>query len=200
MNELYIEAEDFLNPDEIEIVENNILSNDFGWFYQQNSVGGLFPFYSHVIFGRDTLDDDSYTPISNSTLSSWVLPIVERFSTLYLNKSVEKIYRSCLNSTQGWTLPYPYIEPHVDHKFNHYNLLIYLTDEFEGGGTLLFDKMLVGDNQKLNYDVDEYDQLNVLCNIKPKRYKAVCFPGSIFHSVSNFHSNNRRVVSVTTFS
>jgi len=199
MNDLYIEVEDFLSPDEIEIVENNILSIDFPWFYQQNSVGGLFPFHSHVIFGRGELTDN-YSPISNSTLSNWVVPIIERFSANHLNKPVENIYRSCLNSTHGWNLPYPYIEPHVDHKFNHYNLLIYLNDGFDGGDTLLFDKLLCGENAKLNYNIDECNQLNVLCAMKPKKYKAVCFPGSIFHSVSNFSSNTRRVVSVTTFS
>ena len=198
---LFHEAHNFLNEEELSVVDNYILTPHFPWYFQQQATSDLFPFHSHVIYSRDmNSDDGDYEPVSNSALSSWVTPIVKRYSEKYLNKPMTKIYRACLNSTQGWNLPHPFIEPHVDHMFDHVNLLVYLNDDVkEGGETILFDKYLCEGMDACNYSVDDYDKVEVMHSIKPEKGKALCFDGRLFHGVNNFRSDTRRVVLVVTF-
>ena len=198
---LFHEKENFLTEEELQVVDNYILTADFPWYYQQHATSDLFPFHSHVIFARDMLGgDEDYEPVSNSALSSWVTPIVKRYSEQYLDKPATSIFRACINSTHGWNLPYPFIEPHVDHKFDHMNLLIYLNDDVkEGGETLLFDKYLCEGMEKYNYTVNDYDQVQIMHSIKPQKGKALCFDGRLFHGVNNFKSDTRRIVLVATF-
>lgn len=199
MNELFLEVENFLTGDEIQVVENNILSPEFPWFYQERSSSDKFPFFSHVVHPRCNNEEDEI-PITNSSLSHFVHPIVERFCQKYLGRPVNKIYRSALNLTYGWNSEYPFTEPHVDHKFDHYNLIVYLNDDFVGGDTLLFDKYLCEGVNQYNYSVEDYDKLNVLHSIKSKKYKALCFDGKLFHGLGNIQSGKKRIILVTTFS
>lgn len=197
---MFDEIYDFLTKEELEIVNKNILSADFPWFYQQHATSDLFPFFSHVIYARASEgDDDNCTPISNSTLSHWSNEIVNRYCNERLGKPLQRIYRSSLNLTYGWNIPHSFTEPHVDHLFNHYNLLVYLNDVDYGGETLLFDKYYCEGMKKANYTVDEYDKVSILEKIPAKQGKVVCFDGKVYHGVSNFSSNQKRVVLVTTF-
>ena len=197
---MFDEITDFLTKDELEIVNKNILSSDFPWFYQQHATSDSFPFFSHVIYARAFEGgDNNYTPISNSTLSHWSKEIVNRYCNERLGKPLQRIYRSCLNLTYGWNIPYPFIEPHVDHLFDHYNLLVYLNDVNYGGETLLFDKYYCEGMEKANYTVDEYDKVSILERIPAQKGKAICFDGRIYHGMSNFPSDQKRVVLVTTF-
>lgn len=198
MSDLFLEVNNFLTNDEIEVVEKNILTPEFPWFYQERSTSDLFPFFSHVVNPRCN-DEENDIPISNSSLSHFVKPIVERFCEKHLGRPLKKLYRSAFNATYGWNLEYPFIEPHVDHFFDHYNLIIYLNDDFEGGDTLLFDKYLCEGLSESHYSVDDYNQVNILHSIKSEKYKALCFDGKLFHGLSNIKSGKRRVILVTTF-
>jgi hypothetical protein len=196
---LHHEVENFLTEDDLEIVDNNILSNNFHWYYSQDSTSSLFPFLSHVIYARNEHNESHDTKsVSNSPLSYWVKPLVNRYCETYLGRPLEKIYRSCLNLSQGWNMPYPHMEPHIDHQFDHYNLIVYLNDVESGGETLLFDKYFC-DDMNTCYDVNQYNEVSILERIKPQKGKAVCFDGRIFHTMNNFTSNQRRVILVTTF-
>lgn len=197
---LFHEVNNFLTEEEMEVVDNNILSDEFPWFYQNAATTSNFPFLSHVVYARETNENDDYLPLSNSPLASLVGPMVTRYCNTYLNRPLKQIYRSCLNLSNGWNLDYPFMEPHIDHTFDHYNLIVYLNDfNGPGGETLLFDKYLCDEMNKGHYNVDEYNQLSVLERIQPEKNKAVCFSGKIFHSMANFQSNERRVILVTTF-
>lgn len=197
VNELYYEIENFLTEEELEIVDNNILSNEFPWFYHQDSTSSRFPFFAHVIYSRINEESEGAS-ISNSSLSHFVNPIVKRFSEKYLHKENIVICRSALNCTIGWNNEYEYTEPHVDHKFNHLNLIVYLNDDYDSGETILFNRYLCESDKKYCYSVDEYDELQPIAKITPKKGKAVVFDGRIFHAMSNMNSNKKRVILVTT--
>jgi hypothetical protein len=196
---LFHEVDDFLTEEELGIVDNNIMSKDFPWYYHQDSTSTLFPFFSHVIYARNTArDDDDYKVLSNSPMSHFMGPIVNRYCKKYLNKPVEKIYRSCLNLSFGWNVPYTHMEPHVDHKFEHHNLLIYLNTVNQGGETIIFDKYYF-EGMDTCFTINEYDKVESVASISAQRGKAVCFDGKLFHSINNFPTNDKRVVLVTTF-
>ena len=200
MESLVHEVENFLTGEELEVVDNTILSKEFSWYYQEESTVDLFPFFSHVIHPRVAENDEESAPlITNSPMHYFVLPIVERYCKLYLNRPLQKIYRSSLNCTYGWNTPYPFTEPHIDHKFDHMNLIVYLNDDFEDGETLIFDKYNCEGMGECMYSVDDYDKVNIFQKISPKKGKISCFDGKLYHGMNNLKSGKRRVILVTTF-
>jgi hypothetical protein len=190
----------FLTDEEKEVVENSILSTEFPWYYQEESTVDLFPFFSHVIHPRVAQGKENEVPPAiNSPLAHFVKPIIDRYCQTYLNRPVDKIYRSCLNTTYGWNFDYPFTEPHTDHVVDHYNMIVYLNDDFEGGETLLFDKYFCQGMTPCMFSVNDYDKVNVLEKLKPEKYKAVVYDGNIYHGMANIKSGKRRVILVTTF-
>jgi len=70
--------------------------------------------------------------------------------------------------------------PHDDHKFEHFNFLLYLT-ECKGGSTII-------------YDSDD----NIIKSIPPEKFKAIIFPGQK-HAIEEFEPGEDRIVVVFTF-
>ena len=52
---LFHEVNNFLNEEELSVVDNYILTPEFPWYFQQHATSDLFPFHSHVIYARDML-------------------------------------------------------------------------------------------------------------------------------------------------
>ncbi|AIX17259.1 DNA endonuclease V [Synechococcus phage ACG-2014b] len=200
MHSLVHEVENFLTEEELEVVNKSILSQDFSWYYQKESTVDLFPFFSHVIHPRMPEQDEEDSPVyTNSPLHYFVTPIVERYCQSQLGRPMQKIYRSSLNCTYGWNTPYPFTEPHIDHKFDHLNLIVYLNDDFEDGETLIFNKYFCEGMSECMYSVDDYDKVKILQKITPKQGKVSCFDGKLYHGMNNLKSGRRRVILVVTF-
>jgi len=200
MESLVHEVENFLTEEELEVVNKTILSKEFPWYYQEESTVDLFPFFSHVINPRVPENDEEDAPLlTNSPLHHFVTPIVERYCQKYFGRPLIKIYRSSLNCTYGWNTPYPFTEPHIDHKFEHNNLIVYFNDDFEDGETLIFDKYHVEGMKECMYSVDDYDKVKIFQKITPKQGKVACFDGKLYHGMNNLKSGKRRVILVVTF-
>lgn len=195
---MYYNEEDFLTEEESQLVDNEILSNNFPWYFQGYSTSNKFPFYSHVIVPR--CEEDEINP-SNSTLYDFFLPIIDRFREKH---SMEKtpILRMCLNasSSDPRDIIYPHTDIHVDHHFSHKAVILYLNDDFEDGNTILFARYYC-EGLETNYDLDKYnkEEFPILAQIQPKKNKLICFDGRIFHAAGWTKNNKRRVALITTF-
>jgi len=195
---IYYNEPNFLTELELEKIDNEILSNNFPWYYQEYSTSDKFPFYSHVIVPR--CEEDEINPV-NSAAYDFFISIVDRFREKH---NIEKtpLLRACLNSSSSdpRSENYPHTDIHVDHHFSHKTFLIYLNDNFEDGSTILFDRYYC-DDLKTNYNLDNYDknEFNILTKIIPEKGKAVCFDGKIFHATEWTKNNKRRVIFIATF-
>lgn len=194
---LFIEEENFLTEAEMQVIEKEILSNKFPWFYQQESTSSKFPFFSHVIVPRYNAEEGG-EPTVNSEIYEFFMKILNRFRDKHYMDHT-KIFRACLNTSLSETR-YPHSDIHVDHHVSHKSVIIYLNDDYEGGDTLLFDRYYF-DQLNVQYDLETTDlsQFNVMKRITPKKGKLVCFDGKIFHAAEWPKDNKRRVVCVITF-
>jgi hypothetical protein len=170
-------------------LKQHINSSDFPWYYNKDSTinSGLdnfqkyenIPFYSHRFISRPRMDKSSESkylfPEVNSNLTELYYPLLEQIFEIN-NIHVGCLLRfnaNCVHplKTKNTTVP------HVDHNFDHKNLIVYLTDA--GGDTILYD-----------------DKLNVIHKHSPKEDDIVIFEG--IHSIRP-PENNRRIVLVATY-
>jgi len=170
------------------IEDKNFLSNKNKDFIK-HVFGGFFPFYYHATTGS-FIKDDPYLahiiikrpeirkktePFINSPYYEDVVDILNNFCKK--NKiEYTKIIRAGFNLTYangkkncGW---------HTDHDFAHWQLIVYLNDCDKKSYTVLKNK-------------------NKIINIKPEKYKGVCF-NRVKHKMI-FPKQKERVVLVITF-
>jgi hypothetical protein len=192
---MYFEEKNFLTEEECSVIESEIMSSNFPWYYQDYSTSDKFPFHSHVIIPR--CQEDEINPV-NSTIYNFFLNIIDRFREKH---DMEKtpLLRACLNSSSSFD-KYPHSDVHVDHHFSHKTIIVYLNDDFEGGDTILFGKYWC-EGLNTNYRLESYDpeEFSELTRISPEKYKAVCFDGRIFHATEWVKNNKRRVIFIATF-
>jgi len=155
-----------------EEIKSIILSSDFSWRYFSSTTHGLdsISFFSHDFLQRPEDLNNKY-PRPNSNYCDFVCQVLLEILE-YNQITINTFFRINANLVE----PKKQIEntcEHVDHSFNHSNILVYLTGS---GG-----KTIVGDS--------EYD---------PKEDDVIMFDGHIKH----YHQtpiDERRVVIVSTF-
>ena len=191
----YKESKNFLNEDELKIVNEYILSSHLPWYYQPAATKNRFPFFSHTIIKR-LCDTNKEQPIPNSNIFTFFNQIFMRFCKNH-NIKVKKITRACLN------LIYPYYnnkyltsDPHIDHEFKHKIFMIYLNTV--SGDTIIYDKKY--QYKKQSFYIEKIKKsFNILKLIKPEIGKCVCWNGEYYHAASFPKEENRRIVLVITF-
>lgn len=192
---MYYSENNFLTEEEKLVIDTEILSNTFPWYYQQYSTSNKFPFYSHVIVPR--CEEDEINDV-NSTIYNFFIKIVDRFRE---KNGLEKtpLLRACLNSSSSFE-NYEHSDIHVDHHFSHKTIIIYLNDDFDGGDTILFSRYYC-EGLETNYNLDTYnkEEFDVLTRIKAEKNKVVCFDGRIYHATEWTKNNKRRVIFIATF-
>ena len=115
-------SENFLTKEELQVVNKEILQNDFPWYPMDNTLKDKsFPMMTHILIERCDHDEK---PISNSNYSSFFETIVKRFCKKYKIK-FNRFLRASLNLTMS-NSKYSFISPHVDHRFKHNLIIIYL--------------------------------------------------------------------------
>lgn len=187
---LILERENFLTQEELNFIDSEILTHRVPWHYEKSSTSDKFPFFGHIIIPR--IENPSDEIEINSPLYNFFTKIQKRFC-LENNIPFNKLYRQCLNLT--FPNEEEYGDPHVDHNFKHKNMIIYLNDNFENGETILFDKK---HSLLSKEDCNNYEDIRMLKEIKPKKGKVVCFDGDIFHTV-RWIPKGRRIIFVSTF-
>jgi hypothetical protein len=127
----YTVIENVLTEQELEAVNRVVLGYDYPWFYHPSDTHdsqGL-PFMCHTLMHRH----DSYTPVEGNVNSESYQFFKSIFDRLCPEKTV---LRASLNLT--FHNPAQHGSIHLDHEFEHHNLIIYLSHT--SAGTLLFDE------------------------------------------------------------
>jgi len=185
---MIIEDKNIINNEEKDIINNQILGNEFPFYWHPYQIiGDDCPYMRHNIIDRDTQE-------VRSNIINLFNPIVQRFLKKY-NLNFKKYLRGCINLT--FPMKNDNIgKPHVDHIIPHSSMIIYLNDS--DGETIFFD---------YNYDFLKDEQSNfielnknkkILKEIKPEKYKIVYIKDSLFHCL-RFPKKDRRLISVFTF-
>lgn len=182
---------DAITVEEQNTILNTVLNKNFPWYYNdKNTVMAAnvhehvhvhenfenTPFLSHTLVARYD-ENNLYLQkpgVVNSDYWNLFKPIVERIA-----KPKKHIYRSSLNFTWGNNRK-QYTIPHVDHYFDHKNLIIYL-NSFTNGYTYILN-----------------DDLRVIGMAIPEPRKAIIFDG-LLHCVGFCNSDEIRLVLVTTY-
>ena len=168
-----------LTIDELQFVENIILGNSFPWFYQERSIpknkrfsNQSYPFFSHNLMLRAE-SKGNQPGIVNSEYFNLFHDIFKRNC-----ESHQYLLRMSLNLTLHSDSVHGDI--HVDHDFDHKNMIIYL-NKFSNGSTFLFD--------------EEFNQTD---EIKSDYNTGCIFPG-LLHSQGFCKVNESRLILIATF-
>lgn len=184
----YKENKNFLSKEELEIVNNIVLTNNFPWYFNPCATTDDFPFFSHVIIDR--YDPKKEELKINSNMFDFFNNVLTRF--ISNNKiEIKQITRMSLNLTYP-NCNYKSGDPHVDHDFKHKIIMFYLNKT--DGDTIIYDKKFNGKNI-----LDKKKPLKIKKLIKPELGKIVCWDGDYYHAATYPKTNNRRVVLVSTF-
>ena len=117
----YLELKDF------------VLSSEFSWSY---SYSTKMPFYSHVFLDRPENAKFSNPQSQFLDLNLKVLDEIIQHNNLFDRYFFLRSNANCVHADSGEQ----FSEPHIDHRFPHFNLLVYLTNEGEGGETIVEDE------------------------------------------------------------
>lgn len=167
--------EGFILTEDQALIKREIFNNLFPWFTQTTSwtrQGDEINDHllTHVLLRRpEERNENEYycSPIAES---------IEKLIHKYTNH--KQILRMCFNLTYDNGCKKTGI--HKDHKYDYKQFILYLTDEFKKGETIVLD-----DNKK------------VIKKIKPIKNKYVTF-GSNYH-YNYFPEKGKRVVLIATY-
>ena len=110
-----------------------VLSSEFPWIYTNSTK---MPFYSHVFLDRPENAKFSNPQSEFLGLNLKVLDEIIQHNNLFDRYFFLRSNANCVHSDSGEQ----FSEPHIDHRFPHFNLLVYLTNEGDGGETIVEDE------------------------------------------------------------
>ena len=110
-----------------------VLSSEFPWLY---SYSTKMPFYSHVFLDRPENAKFSNPQSEFLGLNLKVLDEIIQHNNLFDRYFFLRSNANCVHSDSGEQ----FSEPHIDHRFPHFNLIVYLTNEGDGGETIVEDE------------------------------------------------------------
>jgi len=179
------------NTDNYKILKNIILSNDFPWYYHETSTldylldieqqnlekYGNLPFYGHTFLDRpDGLE--KYKKVSEVKsqyfdLSYTVFEEILNFNNLNLEYFYLRMNANCVHSDSV----YQYSLPHIDHRFPHKNIIVYLTNS--GGNTIIEEVPYEPkEDDVLIFEGEHYIE-------KPKASRRIVLVSTIFTDFNN---------------
>ena len=106
-----------------------VLSPSFPWLY---TLSTKMPFYSHVFLDRPENVKFSNPQSEFLGLNLKVLDEIIQHNNLFDRYFFLRSNANCVHADSGEQ----FSEPHIDHRFPHFNLLVYLTNEGDGGETI----------------------------------------------------------------
>jgi len=158
----YKESKDFFTPEEINIINQDVLGNTFPWYINPKPTTDKFIAMSHVLISRD--EEKIY-----SSVFSFFNNILERFLKEH-NIKYKKITRACLNLTFS-DKRFIYSDPHIDFSTPHSVCIMYLNNT--KGDTYIFDEPFKGGPTV--FPVENIKELKVLKQIKPEQGKIIYY-------------------------
>tara|TARA_E500000305_G_scaffold98113_1_gene89505 strand:+ start:349 stop:897 length:549 start_codon:yes stop_codon:yes gene_type:complete len=177
-NNLFIQDRDFLSEDQKRHINEVILQPNFPFYLQQNAAPadgneGL----CHIGLARPELRPPESNQFDfNSSFGPFALSMLNAFATKNKIK-VKEMLRAAVNLT--FATASGKSGTHVDHNFDHTNLLIYLNDpEDKESATVLVDE-------------------GVEHRISPEKFKGICFESTPHYAT--FPKYGSRVVAAISF-
>lgn len=149
---MIIEDKNILTEEEKVFFDTGVLGEDFPFFIQKEQVENDFrPYLSHAVLVRPEVRTKEGF---NSTTGHIFESILKRFCkkhNIEMNEFLRCSVNICFYNSQNKSLI------HRDHEFEHKQIILYLND-------------IDGDTVIINDDKTE-------TNVKPEKFKAVCFDG-----------------------
>ena len=188
--------EDAISPSNQEELYSIVSNENFPWYINQSSALQKYPFLGHTLVSR-------YDPKFGEMLinSNYFYPFYAVFRQ-FCNKhdlEINQIYRSSINLTTNHDLSVMG-DPHVDHEYDHVNLIMYLNNIPQGskynGSTIIFDQKY--DEKETAYEISE--RFTTKHEIKPQRGKIICFNGMYYHTIKWPPPGTMRLSCIFTFS
>jgi len=161
----------------------HVLSDAFPWFYPTETWNQVEAHY-HLLISRNVKDP--------KIVSEYFHPFYELFINFCKNNSIK--VNSVFGAAVHQTLPSSKVAQnfHVDFHFPHHVIIMYLTDDFEAGRTLVSDVFKTQDLPMVTSDVLEST------GVKAEAGKILCFDGRRYHA-GEYPVKGRRVVCIFTF-
>ncbi len=175
------EHKNFLSPDNINFIENVMLNDNFPFYIKQSATENTKgkqnneSFLKHIILHN--LETKRPSEAVNSDYYEIALNMLQQF-TKAIKQEVNFFTRMCFNITYANGMEKSGV--HVDHKYPHKQIILYLNDCDKDAKTVIVDDK--GKDSKI---------------ITPEKYKGVCFDG-----VPHYHyfpKKGLRLVLVGTF-
>jgi len=173
---MYIEDRNFLTKEHKDYINNVVLQDAFPFYWNdRQTIEDNLPFLSHTLYNRPEAIEKGL-PAINSPHYEIFFDMLQCF--LKKNKiKFNKILRASVNLT--FNINKKKSKIHVDHEFEHNQVIIYL-NESDG------ETMILNDNKK-----------TVFKKIKPEKFKGICFNKKPHYII--FPKKNRRLIAVYTF-
>jgi hypothetical protein len=166
-------------------VEPYFLSENFPWFYPGDASFGSVQAHYHLLLSRNFND-----PKVISNYYTYFEGIFRSFCEKH-SVPVNKVFGAAVHQTlDSRKQRQPF---HVDFHFEHKVLIMYLTDDFNKGRTLITDL-----RKTENGPVVVADNLKTRLEVEPKAGKVICFDGSRYHA-AEYPVDGRRIVCIFTF-
>ena len=155
-----IEDKKFLSEKEKYHIDSRITNYDFPWFYQKiNVYAKPDPFLSHTVVKR--IEYREGEEFSNSTETDFCINVLDLFCKKH-NIKYNKILRIAFNLTFNNGSVKSGV--HVDHEFDHKQLIVYLNDCDKKSYTVIKDG-------------------NKEIKIKQDKFKGVCFESKTHYQI-----------------
>lgn len=182
------------NPktDNYKSLKNLILSEDFSWYYHEISTFdynldsecpnktkyGNLPFYGHTLLDRPD-GPKKYKKISEVKsqyfdLGYTVFEEILNFNNYKSGYFYLRMNVNCVHSDTN----FQYSMPHVDHRFPHKNIIVYLTNS--GGSTIIDDEIY----DPMEDDIIMFEGEHYL--EKPKKDRRIILVSTIFTDFIGF--------------
>jgi hypothetical protein len=176
---------DIIIEDDCFAVDPKILSGYFPWSYPGDaSFGGVQAHY-HLLISRN---------FENPKVVSEYYPYFESIFKKFCETHsirVNKVFGAAVHQTlDSWNIRQNF---HVDFHFEHKVLIMYLTDTFENGKTLITD-IRKSDESPIILG----EELETPVQISPRVGRILCFDGMRYHA-AQYPVHGRRVVCIFTF-
>jgi hypothetical protein len=197
MKHKIFEIKNSLEKDQINYIENVVLSNNFPWYFQESSTTDKFQYFSHMLLPR--IEDFNYNSPEHENFNFFKNILLNSCNKVDLK--VKKILRACLNLTVNcFDNHYIHGDVHTDYNIPHKLGIIYLNDC--KGPTYIFDETYESFNCYDNtYLIDDFlkKPIPLLKKIEPEKYKVLIFDGKHYHATGYCNKHERRVICIFNF-
>jgi len=172
-----IEDKEFLTKKQKSLIETDILGRTFPFYYSSSALPeDNIGYMSHIVLKRPEKRNTNDNGI-NSDYYEFFKSILLTFCEKH-KISINEILRINVNLTFPIGIKSGGV--HIDHDFEHKQLILYLTNNSESCTHILDD-----------------DKKTIIKSVIPEKYKAVCF-GTKYH-YADMPKNKIRIVVVYTF-